>query len=164
MKLLVLAVGQRQPEWADAAWADFAKRFPPEMRLELRAIKAEPRQGGKTAAQCKAAEATRITAALGKEAKGSTAPRRVVLDEHGTRLTSAQLAQRLRAWRDEGEGRDVALLIGGPDGLEDELKASADETLRLSDLTLPHAFARVLLAEALYRAWSLLQGHPYHRE
>ncbi len=164
MKLLVVAVGQRQPDWADAAWADFAKRFPPEMRLELRAIKAEPRQGGKTALQCNAAEATRITAALAKEAKGATAPRRVVLDEHGTRHTSAQLATRLRAWRDEGEGRDVALVIGGPDGLDDSIKASADETLRLSDLTLPHALARVLLAEALYRAWSLLQGHPYHRE
>ena len=86
----------------------------------------------------------------------------MVLDEHGTRLTTQQLAQRLRVWREDG--RDAALLIGGPDGLDPALKASADETLRLSDLTLPHAFVRVLLAEALYRAWSLLQGHPYHRE
>jgi 23S rRNA (pseudouridine1915-N3)-methyltransferase len=88
--------------------------------------------------------------------------RRVVLDERGTPATTLQLAERLRAWR--AEGRDVALLIGGPDGLDAVLKAGADETLRLSDLTLPHAFVRVLLAEALYRAWSLLQGHPYHRE
>jgi 23S rRNA (pseudouridine1915-N3)-methyltransferase len=86
----------------------------------------------------------------------------VVLDEHGTRLGTAQLAERMRAWR--GDGRDVALLIGGPDGLDPALKAGADETLRLSDLTLPHAFVRVLLAEALYRAWSLIEGHPYHRE
>ena len=78
------------------------------------------------------------------------------------RSTPLQLAERVRAWR--SEGRDVALLIGGPDGLDAALKAGADETLRLSDLTLPHAFVRVLLAEALYRAWSLLQGHPYHRE
>ena len=156
MKLLVVAVGQRQPAWADAAWADFAKRFPPEMRLELKALKAEPRSGGKTAAQCMAAEAQRLEAACPKGA------RRVVLDEHGTRLGTAHLAERLRFWR--GDGRDVALLVGGPDGLDPALKASADETLRLSDLTLPHAFVRVLLAEALYRAWSVTEGHPYHRE
>lgn len=156
MKLLVVAVGQRQPGWADEAWADFAKRFPPEMRLELKALKTEPRSGGKTAEQCMAAEALRIEAAIPKGA------RRVLLDERGTRLTTAQLAQRVQHWR--GEGRDVVLLVGGPDGMAASLKASADETLRLSDLTLPHAFARVLLAEAMYRAWSLLDGHPYHRE
>lgn len=151
-----MAVGQRQPAWADEAWADFAKRFPPEMRLELKALKAEPRAGGKTAAQCMAAEAARFEAALPRGV------RRVILDERGTRLDTAKLAERVQAWR--GEGRDVALLIGGPDGLDPALKASADETLRLSDLTLPHAFARVLLAEALYRAWTLATGHPYHRE
>lgn len=156
MKLLVMAVGQRQPAWADEAWADFAKRFPPEMRLELKALKTESRSGGKTAEQCMAAEALRIEAAIPKGA------RRVLLDERGTRLTTAQLAQRVQHWR--GEGRDVVLLVGGPDGMAASLKSSADETLRLSDLTLPHAFARVLLAEALYRAWSLLDGHPYHRE
>ena len=159
MKLLVVAVGQRQPAWADEAWADFAKRFPPEMRLELKALKAEARSGGKTAAQCMTAEAARFDAALHSAGKGA---RRVVLDERGTRLSTAQLAQRLPVWRQEG--RDVAFLIGGPDGLDPALKASADETLRLSDLTLPHAFARVLLAEALYRAWTLATGHPYHRE
>ncbi len=161
MKLLVVAVGQRQPAWVDDAWADFAKRFPPEMRLELRALKAEPR-AGRSAEQCMAAEAGRFEAALTKEAKGSGGFHRVVLDETGQRRSSAQLAERLLHWR--GQGRDVALLIGGPDGLAPALKASADETLRLSDLTLPHAFARVLLAEALYRAWSLGTGHPYHRE
>jgi len=88
--------------------------------------------------------------------------RRVVLDERGERLTTAQLAQRLQAW--QRDGRDVALVIGGPDGLHPDLKASADETLRLSDLTLPHAFVRVLLAEALYRAWTVMVNHPYHRE
>nr|WP_206026635.1 23S rRNA (pseudouridine(1915)-N(3))-methyltransferase RlmH [Rubrivivax benzoatilyticus] len=154
--MLVVAVGQRQPAWADEAWADFAKRFPPEMRLELKALKAEPRTGGKTAAQCMAAEAARFEAALPRGV------RRVILDERGTRLDTVKLAERVTHWR--GEGRDVALLIGGPDGLDPALKASADETLRLSDLTLPHAFARVLLAEALYRAWTLATGHPYHRE
>ncbi len=159
MKLLVLAVGQRQPAWADAAWAEFAKRLPPEMRLELKVLKAEPRSSGKTAAQCMAAEAARFEAALSSAAKGV---RRIVLDEHGTRLTTAALAQRLSVW--QRDGRDAALLVGGPDGLDPALKASADESFRLSDLTLPHAFARVLLAESLYRAWSLLEGHPYHRE
>jgi 23S rRNA (pseudouridine1915-N3)-methyltransferase len=103
-----------------------------------------------------AAEAQRLDAAIPKGA------RRVVLDERGTRLTTVQLAERLKAWQDDG--RDVVLLVGGPDGLDAELKASADETWRLSDLTLPHAFVRVLLAEALYRAWTLSIGHPYHRE
>jgi 23S rRNA (pseudouridine1915-N3)-methyltransferase len=156
MRLLIAAVGQRQPAWADAAYEDFAKRFPPEMRLELKAVKAEPRSGGKTASQLMAAEAQRLDTACPKGA------RRVLLDERGTRLTTVQLAERMQAWR--GEGRDVVFLIGGPDGLDPSLKASADESMRLSDLTLPHAFVRLLLAEALYRAWSLAIGHPYHRE
>jgi 23S rRNA (pseudouridine1915-N3)-methyltransferase len=155
VKLVLAAVGQRQPAWADTAYEDFAKRFPPEMRLELKAVKAEPR-GSKTAEQLMAAEATRLEAAIPKGA------RRVVLDERGTRLTTVQLAQRMTAWMNDG--RDVVLLIGGPDGLDPTLKASADETMRLSDLTLPHAFARVLLAEALYRAWTVMVNHPYHRE
>lgn len=155
MKLLLLAVGQRQPAWADTAFADFAKRFPPEWRFELKELKAEPRSG-RTPAQCMAAEAQRFEAALGR------GWRRVVLDERGSRVSTAALAARLQAW--QADGRDLALLIGGPDGLDPALKASADESLRLSDLTLPHAFARVLLAEALYRAWSVNAGHPYHRE
>ena len=155
MKLLLLAVGQRQPAWADAAYADFAKRFPPEMRLELKAVKAETR-GSKTAAQLMAAEAQRL------EAAAPRGVRRVVLDEHGERFTTAALASRMQAWL--GDGRDVAFFVGGPDGLDPALKSSADETLRLSDLTLPHAFVRVLLAEALYRAWTVLANHPYHRE
>ena len=155
MKLIIAAVGQRQPAWADAAYDDFAKRFPAEARLELKAVKAEPR-GGKSAEQLMAAEAQRLEAACPKGA------RRVLLDERGTRLTTAQLAERFEFWL--GDGRDVAFLIGGPDGLDPALKTTADESLRLSDLTLPHAFVRVLLAEALYRAWSLRNGHPYHRE
>ena len=156
MRLVLVAVGQRPPAWADAAYDDFAKRFPPELKLEWKAIKAEPRTSGKTPAQMMAAEAQRIEAAIPKGA------RRVVLDERGTRLTTVQLADRLRFWL--GDGRDVALLVGGPEGLDPALKASGDEALRLSDLTLPHAFVRVLLAEGLYRAWSVTVGHPYHRE
>ncbi len=156
MRLVLVAVGQRQPDWADAAFDDFAKRFPAECRLELKAVKAEPRTSGKTVAAMMAAEAERIEAAVPKGA------RRVVLDERSERRTTTQLAERLRFWL--GDGRDVALVIGGPDGLDATLKSSADETLRLSDLTLPHAFARVMMAEALYRAWSVTAGHPYHRE
>ena len=155
MKLWLVAVGQRQPAWADEAYAEFAKRFPPEMRLELKAVKAEPR-GTKTAEQLMAAEAARIEAALPKGV------RRIVLDERGDRATTVQLAARMKTWLNDG--RDVALLIGGPDGLDASLKATADETLRLSELTLPHAFVRVLLAEALYRAWTVTVNHPYHRE
>ena len=125
------------------------------MRLELKAVKAETR-GSKTADQLMAAEAGRIEAALPKGV------RRVVLDERGDRLTTMQLSARMKAWMHDG--RDVALVVGGPDGLDATLKQSADETLRLSDLTLPHAFVRVLLAEALYRAWTVMVNHPYHRE
>ena len=155
MKLLLVAVGQRQPAWAQTAFDDYAKRFPPELKFELKAVKAEPRDS-RTPEQLMAAEARRIEAALPRGA------RRVALDERGQRVTTAQLAERLLAW--QRDGRDAALLIGGPDGLDPALKASCDESLRLSDLTLPHAFARVLAAEALYRAWSVTAGHPYHRE
>lgn len=155
MRLVIAAVGQRQPAWADAAYEDFAKRFPADMKLELKAVKAEPR-GSKTAEQLMAAEAKRLEEAIPKGA------RRVLLDERATRLTTAELAKRFEFWL--GDGRDVAFFIGGPDGLDPQLKTTADESLRLSDLTLPHAFVRVLLAEALYRAWSLRNGHPYHRE
>jgi 23S rRNA (pseudouridine1915-N3)-methyltransferase len=143
------------PAWADAAFAEYAKRMPAELRLELRAVKAETR-GTKSPAQLMAAEAARIEAAIPRGA------RRVCLDEHGERMTSTALAARIGAW--QRDGRDAALVIGGPDGLDPALKASADETIRLSDLTLPHALVRVVVAEALYRAWSIQAGHPYHRE
>ncbi|HEY1393005.1 MAG TPA: 23S rRNA (pseudouridine(1915)-N(3))-methyltransferase RlmH [Methylibium sp.] len=156
MKLLLVAVGQRVPAWAEAACEDYLKRFPPELKLELKALKTEPRSSGKPVEALMEAERSRIAAAIPKGA------RLVVLDEHGSRVTTQQLAARLDAWM--LDGRDVALVIGGPDGLAPELKHAADETLRLSDLTLPHAMARVILAEALYRAWSLRAGHPYHRE
>jgi len=155
VKLLIVAVGQRPPAWAQAAFDDYAKCFPAELKLELKAIKAETRDS-RTAAQLMAAEARRIEAALPRGV------RRIALDERGDRVTTAQLADRLLAW--QRDGRDAAIVIGGPDGLDAALKASCDERLRLSDLTLPHAFVRVLVAEALYRAWSVTIGHPYHRE
>ena len=155
MKLLLIAVGQRPPAWAQQAYDEFAKRFPPEMRLQLKAVKAEAR-GTRSHAQVLAVEAARIEAACPK------GMRRVILDERGERLSTVQLAQRLQAWA--RDARDVALLVGGTDGLDPALKASADESIRLSDLTLPHALVRVLLAEALYRAWTVTVNHPYHRE
>ena len=155
MKLLVVAVGQRVPDWAQTAWDDYAKRFPPELKLELRAVKTEPR-ASKSLETIYAAERERIEAAI---AKGM---RVVVLDERGTALTTKALAARLASWQLEGD--DVALVIGGPDGLDPALRGAAHERIRLSDLTLPHAMVRVLLVEQLYRAWSVNAGHPYHRE
>jgi 23S rRNA (pseudouridine1915-N3)-methyltransferase len=155
MKLRVVAVGQRVPDWADTAWEDYAKRFPPESRLELKAVKTEPR-GSRSLQALLAAERERIEAAIPKGA------RIVALDERGTALTTVALAAKLKAWQLEAD--TVAIVIGGPDGLDADFKATAHERIRLSDLTLPHAMVRVLLAEQLYRAWSINAGHPYHRE
>ena len=155
MKLLIVAVGLRVPDWAQTAWDDYAKRFPPELKVELKAVKTEPR-GSKTLPTLYAAERQRIEAAI---PKGS---RTVVLDERGTNLSTPALASRLTQWQLGGD--DVALVIGGPDGLAPEFRQSAHERIRLSDLTLPHAMARVLLIEQLYRAWSINANHPYHRE
>ena len=154
MLLRIVAVGQRVPDWAQTAWDDYAKRFPPEIRIELKAVKTEPR-GSKTLETLYAAERARIEAAIPKGA------RTVALDERGEALGTQALAQRLTLWQEQG---DVALLIGGPDGLDPALREAAHERIRLSDLTLPHAFARVLLIEQLYRAWSINAKHPYHRE
>ena len=155
MKLLIVAVGLRVPDWAQTAWDDYAKRFPPEIKVELKAVKTEAR-GSKTLETLYAAERSRIEAAI---PKGS---RVVALDERGTSLTTSTLATRLKNWQLESD--DVALVIGGPDGLDPQFKQAAHERIRLSDMTLPHAFARVLLVEQLYRAWSINAGHPYHRE
>jgi 23S rRNA (pseudouridine1915-N3)-methyltransferase len=155
MKLSVVAIGQKVPDWAQVAWDDYAKRFPPEIKLQLKALKAEPR-GQKSAQALMAAERERIEAACSKDTY------RVVLDERGERLRTLDLAQRLKHW--QGLGQEVALVIGGPDGLDPSLRDQAHERIRLSDLTLPHAMVRVLLVEQLYRAWSVLAHHPYHRE
>jgi 23S rRNA (pseudouridine1915-N3)-methyltransferase len=152
--LRIVAVWQRVPDWAQTAWDDYAKRFPPEIRVELKAVKTEPR-GSKTLETLYAAERARIEAAIPKGA------RVVALDERGEALVTQALARRLTLWQEQG---DVALLIGGPDGLDPALREAAHERIRLSDLTLPHAFARVLLIEQLYRAWSVNAKHPYHRE
>jgi 23S rRNA (pseudouridine1915-N3)-methyltransferase len=155
MKLLIVAVGQRVPDWAQTAWDDYAKRFPSELKVELKAVKTEPR-GSKTLESLYAAERERIEAAIPRGC------RIVALDERGTSLNTVALAAKLRQWQLEAD--DVALVIGGPDGLAPEFRKMAHERIRLSDLTLPHAMVRVLLIEQLYRAWSINANHPYHRE
>ncbi len=155
MKLSIVAVGQRMPDWAQTAYDDYAKRFPPDSRVELKTVKTEPR-GSKTLQTLLQAERSRIESVL---ARGT---RVVVLDERGTSLTTVALAQQLKQWQLQGD--DVAFIIGGPDGLDPEFKTQAAQRIRLSDMTLPHAMARVLLIEQIYRAWSVNHNHPYHRE
>ncbi len=155
MRLLIVAVGQRVPDWAQTAWDDYAKRFPPELKVELKAVKTEPR-GSRTVEQLMAAERKRIEEAIPK------GTRIIALDERGTTLSTVALAGKLKDW--QLGGSDVALVIGGPDGLEPAFRQAAHERIRLSDLTLPHAMVRVLLVEQLYRAWSINANHPYHRE
>ena len=156
MKLLVVAVGHKMPGWVDDAFAEYAKRLPRNFAFELTEVRPEPRTSGKTVPQLLAAEAARIEAAIPAGAL------RVACDEHGKDLTTMQLSEKLRQWQDSAS--DIALVIGGPDGLAPSIKDSARLTIRLSSMTLPHGLARVLLAEQVYRAWSILQNHPYHRE
>ena len=155
MKLYVVAVGQRVPDWAQTAWGEYAKRFPAELMVDLKTVKTEPR-GSRTIETLYAAERQRIEAAIPRGC------RTVALDERGTPLTTAGLASKLKEWQLASD--DVALVIGGPDGLDPGFRQAAHERIRLSDLTLPHAMVRVLLVEQLYRAWSINANHPYHRE
>ena len=155
MKLRIVALGHRLPSWVDEAYADYARRMPRTLSLELVEIKAEPRHRGKSVGQMLAAEAERIAVAT----QGFSV---VALDEHGSGWTTARLAAALSTWRDAA--LDVAFVIGSADGLEEDVKKRAHVVMALSALTLPHGLARVMLAEQLYRAASLLQGHPYHRE
>jgi 23S rRNA (pseudouridine1915-N3)-methyltransferase len=155
VRLLIVAVGQRVPDWAQTAWDDYAKRFPFELKVELKAVKTEPR-ASKSLETLLTAERARIEAAIPKGF------RIVALDERGTALSTMALAQKLENWQLSGD--DVALVIGGPDGLDPAFRQAAHERVRLSDLTLPHAMVRVLLIEQLYRAWSINANHPYHRE
>ena len=155
MKLRIVALGHKLPAWVDEAYADYARRMPRNLSIELIEIKAEPRDRGKSTAQLLAAEAERIDSAT----RGFHV---VALDERGLPWKTADLATALGAWRDSA--LDVAFVIGSADGLADKIKQAAKVVIALSALTLPHGLVRVMLAEQLYRAASLLQGHPYHRE
>lgn len=155
MQLVIAAVGSRMPAWVDQAFDDYASRMPADLRIVLKEVRPEPRTAGKTVEAMMAAEAERIRLALPKHGP------RIALDEHGRDLTSIELATLIAQWKADGD--DVSFLIGGPDGLDPAIKAEARSRVRLSSLTLPHGMARVLLAEQLYRAWSITQNHPYHR-
>lgn len=155
MILRVLAVGTRMPAWVETAVSDFSARLPAELGLEWREIRAAPRSRGGNPARWRLEEASRIEAAV------PAAAWRVVLDERGRDIDTVRLARRLARWQEAA--RPVAIMIGGPDGLDPTLQAKADESLRLSSLTLPHALVRVVLAEQLWRAWAINIGHPYHR-
>ena len=155
MQVSVIAVGHRMPGWIENGFKEYAKRMPPEWRFNLKEVKSVERSNSKTAEIVMAAEATRILAALPKGA------RLVALDEHGHDFTTAQLADQMKRWQQEG--RDLVFVIGGADGLDGNVKRKADLLMRLSSLTLPHGLVRVLLTEQLYRASTILQNHPYHR-
>lgn len=154
MKFLVCAVGHKMPRWIAAGFEEYTRRMPHEATIELLEIKPEKRSGKKVE-QLLAAEAVRILAALPPRC------RMVALDEHGRQLTTVKLADSVREWM--RNGGDIAFIVGGADGLDARIKNSANDVLALSAMTLPHGLARVLLAEQLYRAVSLIKGHPYHR-
>lgn len=155
MRILVVAVGMRMPQWVAAGFDDYAGRMPRDARIELVEVRPEKRSATMPARRILERESERIEGALPPGCL------RLALDEHGRSFDSAGFARQLAAWR--STGRDIAFLIGGADGLSEALKASAAMVLSLSPLTLPHALARVVLAEQLYRAHTILIGHPYHR-
>ncbi|MDZ4097085.1 MAG: 23S rRNA (pseudouridine(1915)-N(3))-methyltransferase RlmH [Methylophilaceae bacterium] len=155
MKLRILSVGHKMPDWVEKACVEYLKRMPREASVEIIEIKPDKRASGKNSEVVQEAEAARIFEAAGKDLL-------IVLDEHGQEVTTTQLAQRMETWL--SGGRDVSLVIGGADGLHASLKQKADWLWSLSKLTLPHGMVRVVLSEQLYRAWSVIQNHPYHRE
>lgn len=154
MKLRIIAVGHKMPGWVSDGFAEYAKRMPREATLELVEIKPDKRAAGKGGEQVREAEAQRILEAVGKDYL-------IALDEHGQEPTTLQLADKFKGWLNLG--RDVSLVIGGADGLHPDLLQRAGWIWSLSQLTLPHGMVRVMLAEQLYRAWTVIQNHPYHR-
>lgn len=156
MKIRIMSVGHKMPRWVSDGCEEYIRRMPREARVELVEIKPEKRGSGKTTQQVQEAERDRINAALSRNEL------RVVLDERGVVHTTQDLADHMQNWM--GAGHDVACIIGGADGLHDDLKKDAHLLLTLSRFTLPHGLVRVVLAEQLYRAMTLIQGHPYHRE
>ena len=155
MHIRLLAVGDRQPSWVDEAFARYSERFPREWKFRLDTISTVRRNKNDKSDRAKHAEGEHILAKLNPQEQV------VLLDERGKQFRSRSLAEKLAEW--QREGRDLCFVIGGPDGVSDACRQRADVTWSLSQLTLPHGLARVILAEALYRAWSLQSGHPYHR-
>lgn len=155
MRIRLIAVGTRMPEWVETAFRDYAGRLPHECRLELTEIAPALRSKNTDIARAKQQEGEKILKALPRDALV------IALDERGESLTSPQWSEALQRWMQSG--RDTCLLIGGPDGHAPEVLARADRQWSLSKLVLPHALVRVFAAEQLFRAWSLLANHPYHR-
>jgi 23S rRNA (pseudouridine1915-N3)-methyltransferase len=155
MKIHLIAVGSKMPSWVSTAYQEYAKRLPRECALRLLEIPAAHRGKGAPAAKIKQQECQRIEAAI---PAGAVV---IALDERGDSWSTRELAARLRQWLQDGA--DIALLVGGADGLSPQCLERAGASWSLSPLTLPHPMVRVIVAEQLYRAWSLLQGHPYHR-
>jgi 23S rRNA (pseudouridine1915-N3)-methyltransferase len=155
VKLRIISVGHKMPDWVEKACTEYMKRMPREASVDIIEIKPDKRASGKNSSVVQEAEAARILEAVGRDLL-------VVLDERGQEVTTHQLAQRMETWL--SSGRDIALVIGGADGLDPTLKQKADWLWSLSKLTLPHGMVRVVLTEQLYRAWTVIQNHPYHRE
>ena len=143
------------PDWIETACTEYIKRMPRELETKITEIKPEKRAAGNSTENIQLAEAKRILEAAGRDYM-------IACDERGTELTTLNLAEKLNDWK--SSGRDISLVIGGADGLHQSIKQKADFLWGLSKLTLPHAFVRVLLCEQLYRAHSVTQNHPYHRE
>lgn len=156
MKIRVLCVGRRMPAWVDEAVAEFLKRCGRQFPVELESIDPAPRKNGLTTAQLQQADTERLLAKIRDQ------ERVVALDERGKVHDTRGFAGRIEQW--QLDGRDVCLVIGGPDGHAGDMRQRADELLSLSRMTLPHGLARVVLVEQLYRAWTVMSGHPYHRD
>ena len=156
MHIHLIAVGQRMPAWVETAFQDYAKRLPRECALKLVEIAPGKRGRNVDVARILRDEGERMLAAVPRDCHV------IALEVGGKTWSTPQLAAQLESWM--GSGRDVALLVGGPEGMDDACRARADQLWSLSALTLPHPLVRVILAETLYRAWSLMAGHPYHRE
>jgi 23S rRNA (pseudouridine1915-N3)-methyltransferase len=155
MKLRIISVGHKMSAWVATACADYIKRMPRELTIEIIEIKPEKRAAGNSTENVQEAEAKRILETAGKDYL-------IACDERGGELTTLQLAEKMQTW--QGLGKDVSIIIGGADGLHNSVKQKVDFLWSLSKLTLPHAFVRVLLAEQLYRGYTVIQNHPYHRE
>lgn len=156
MRLRLIAVGQKMPDWVSTGYQNYAKRFPGDCQLELIEVAAGKRGKNADIARILKQEGEAMLAAVGK------GDRIVTLEVTGKAWTTPQLASRLEFWF--MDGRDISLLVGGPEGLAPECIAAAEERWSLSPLTLPHPMVRVIIAESLYRAWSVTANHPYHRE
>jgi 23S rRNA (pseudouridine1915-N3)-methyltransferase len=155
MKLTIIAVGHKMPAWIQAGFEQYARRMPAEVRIELIELKPAER-AGKAIARVLDDERMRIAVALPKKAV------QLVLDERGEMISTKQLSHWFADWMQDGS--TPCFIIGSADGLADGIKRAAHKTIALSACTLPHGLVRVMLAEQLYRAWSLLNNHPYHRE